>query len=205
MSQKRKAPPPDPSLLLLSPQDEDLRAEYWNLSADGYARLGSHRFGSVMIHRIVAGRMGLISNVKRRIDHENRNKLDNRRGNLRLVDNRANRVNSDIYENADGVRQARSGRWVARIMFNGIASRLGTFDTREQAESVFQASRAAGKPLSQKRLWRGYYWRKDLNKWQAYVDTNEGRKQLGIYSTESEARDARAKGEETWRHLRNKA
>lgn len=205
MSQKRKDPPPDPSLLLLSPEDEDLRSLYWNLNEDGYARLGSHRFGFVMIHRIVANRMGILSNVKMRIDHINRNKLDNRRENLRLIDSKTNRINSDYYDHASGITQVKSGKWVARIMFNGQAYNLGTFATEGQARKVFLDSRAAGKPISFKRVWKGYYWRKDLKKWQAYIDTKEGRKQLGIFDTEEEAGDARAKGEKTWAHLRKNA
>ena len=71
------------------------------------------------------------------IDHINRNKLDNRKSNLRFVTKSGNAANSKMFKNntsgAKGVVQAKSGRWVARLTLNGKNIYLGTYDTFEQA------------------------------------------------------------------------
>ena len=71
------------------------------------------------------------------IDHIDQNKLNNQRSNLRFVTKSGNAANSKLSKNnksgIKGVRQARSGRWVARLMLNGKNINLGTYDTIEEA------------------------------------------------------------------------
>ena len=66
------------------------------------------------------------------IDHINRDKLDNRKSNLRPTNKSGNAINIDrgIYT---GVRQAPSGRYQAMICVNYKSIYLGTFDTKEEA------------------------------------------------------------------------
>lgn len=71
------------------------------------------------------------------VDHEDRNKLNNQRNNLRFVTKSGNAANSKLSKNntsgVKGVRKARSGRWVACLMLNGKNIYLGTYDTIEEA------------------------------------------------------------------------
>lgn len=66
-------------------------------------------------------------------DHINRNKLDNRKINLRIVSTKVNVLNSSLIIN-NGVKATESGkRFMATVCYNGKNKRIGTFDTREEA------------------------------------------------------------------------
>lgn len=79
------------------------------------------------------------------VDHINGNSLDDRAVNLRSATKTQNAWNHKTRaKKADlpmGVRQAQSGRFVARIACNKKKIHLGTFDTTEQAERVYQQKR----------------------------------------------------------------
>ena len=66
------------------------------------------------------------------IDHINRDKLDNRKCNLRPTNKSGNAINIDrgMYT---GVHQVPSGRYQAMICVNYKSIYLGTFDTKEEA------------------------------------------------------------------------
>jgi hypothetical protein len=80
--------------LLVSVADlEDVVKHTWSITNMGYARTSTPRVngkqGYVMLHRLIAkAGKGQI------VDHINRNKLDNRRENLRVTDFLTNRLNS---------------------------------------------------------------------------------------------------------------
>lgn len=72
------------------------------------------------------------------IDHINRNTLDNRRSNLRVVTRSQNKANANQYRNNTsgfvGVYfQSRSGKWQASIPVGGHNRYLGTFKTSTEA------------------------------------------------------------------------
>jgi hypothetical protein len=77
------------------------------------------------------------------VDHENRNGLDNRKTNLRIVTNQQNCWNSDRGFNTGtskykGVRlDKRSGRWFATIRHNGRKVHLGMFKTEIEAARAY--------------------------------------------------------------------
>jgi hypothetical protein len=83
------------------------------------------------------------------IDHINRNGLDNRKANLRIVTNMQNCWNSDrgFYNGTSkykGVRlDKRSGKWYARIRHNGRYIHLGTFDTEIAAAIAYDTAAQA--------------------------------------------------------------
>lgn len=78
------------------------------------------------------------------IDHINRARADNRWSNLRLATPTLNNVNSGLSRlNTSGVKgvrmQPRDGQWVAMATVKGRAVYLGTFRTREEAATAYEA------------------------------------------------------------------
>jgi hypothetical protein len=76
------------------------------------------------------------------IDHINRNKLDNRRNNLRICTRSQNRINSKIRtDNKSGKSgvnwRTREHKWQARICKNGIRYYLGLHDRLEDAINAY--------------------------------------------------------------------
>ena len=72
------------------------------------------------------------------VDHWNRNKLDNRRVNLRITNHQMNTANSKPQGNRKykGVHKHHN-KWRALIGFNGKSIHLGLFDTPEQAAMAY--------------------------------------------------------------------
>lgn len=97
-----------------------------------------------MLHRLI---MGLGRNDHRQVDHINRNPLDNRRENLRVVSASENQFNKRLLfrNNTSGYKgvslHKKSGRYSAFIQENGKRRWLGySFKTAEDAaRAVHQA------------------------------------------------------------------
>ena len=81
-----------------------------------------------------------MKNPKKVVDHINHNKLDNRKINLRICNNKQNVRNSSSSKNNNlgvlGVGVRPSGRYRARIMVNRKEIALGTYDTLEEAKKA---------------------------------------------------------------------
>lgn len=77
------------------------------------------------------------------IDHANRNRKDNRIENLRLASDLENQQNliSATKPSAGTWMSPRSGRYAARLTYNGVKSYLGYFDTREEANAAYRAEK----------------------------------------------------------------
>ncbi len=122
--------------------DEDyyfLSGFKWSASS-GYA-MKKEKGVSMYMHRLVASRMGL--SLKKDIDHINRNKLDNRRENLRLSNHSSNGINRGIPKsNTSGFKGIQRLRhtdiWVARIMKDRKNIYIGVFDTKEEASKAYK-------------------------------------------------------------------
>lgn len=74
------------------------------------------------------------------IDHINGNGLDNRRDNLRLVDQSANQHNRHVnpkYKYFGVYKTASQRKWSAHISIRGKPTYLGTFDTEEEAYKCY--------------------------------------------------------------------
>jgi len=74
------------------------------------------------------------------VDHINQNKLDNRRGNLRICGKSENAANSRLRrDNTSGYRGIffERRRWRAGIHFKGHFVVIGRYDTREEAALAY--------------------------------------------------------------------
>ena len=129
----------DKSQLLLSPEDEDLREGKFHFHK-GYFRISFGQNIKKHIHRIVGERIGLVSNQRGgfEIDHINRNKLDNRRENLRLISRSMNANNSERIINSKGYYwHSASKKYLSRININGKKIFLGRFNSPEEARKAY--------------------------------------------------------------------
>lgn len=82
------------------------------------------------------------------VDHINRNRLDNRRCNLRLTDRGGNTRNcSRNRKNTSGYKGVygpdRSGHWVASVVYQGKAYHLGSYLTAEEAAVTYDLAAMA--------------------------------------------------------------
>jgi hypothetical protein len=117
--------------------DDDIWHEYsvmnWNIS-DGYAKTNVGNT-SVFMHRMIVN-----ANVNDIVDHINRNRLDNRRCNLRIVQPHENSHNRSKKKNATssyfGVHRNHN-KWVARFRFKGEHVYCGTFETEIEAAKAY--------------------------------------------------------------------
>jgi len=130
---------PDKSQLLLSPEDEDLRQRRFHVH-EGYARISFSQHIKKRMHVIIGERIGLVSKPGSgfQIDHINRNKLDNRRENLRLVSYSANANNSEKVINSKGYSwDSQRKQYRSAIQMNGTQIILGHFDSPEEARKAY--------------------------------------------------------------------
>lgn len=79
------------------------------------------------------------------VDHRNRDKLDNRRGNLRYATHHEQMLNRDNQRRPDGLprgayRSRSGGRYRSAITSFGRHRHLGTFDTPEQAHQAWRVA-----------------------------------------------------------------
>jgi hypothetical protein len=117
----------------------------WQYHYRGYAYsqtyLGGGRanpkYKKIWMHRLITD-----CPTDKIVDHINRDRLDNRRSNLRTCTQAQNQMNADIRcTNTSGYRGVSrlSGKWSARIRIDGVRKFLGLFDTPEEASKAYQA------------------------------------------------------------------
>ena len=116
-------------------EDVDKVAKYtWRIGPDGYAKTGEY---CMFAHHLIAGRVdGLF------VDHINRNRLDNRKANLRHVDRFHNNINKNFEtlrkdNPATGVyinKKCKSyTSYIAKIKVRNKSIYLGCFTSFEEA------------------------------------------------------------------------
>jgi hypothetical protein len=102
----------------------------------GYYAVRIHRGRKIYMHRAIFPKM--------RVDHWNRNGLDNRIANLRPCSQSMNIANAaKRYDNKSGykgVHPNRRGTWTAAIKVNYRQIHLGTFPTKETAARAYDAA-----------------------------------------------------------------
>lgn len=127
----------------VSPEDYDSFAGFrWCVDNQGYARRRVYKRVVVRMHRIVTdAQPGQI------VDHINRDKLDNRRCNLRFATRAMNVRNCKIHShNKSGVHgvhwSKQIKRWVVQIRVDGKTRHVGTFTQLEDAASARRRAEA---------------------------------------------------------------
>lgn len=122
-------------IILVDNDDFELVSNYcWYVSTKGYAYSRKNK-KHISMHRL------LMNPVKLQVDHINRNKLDNRKCNLRLVTNQQNQYNTKVpMNNKSGVKgvyyNKECNKWCAQINLNGKTKNLGLFEDIEEAKQV---------------------------------------------------------------------
>jgi hypothetical protein len=103
----------------------------WHLGSTGYALHSVSAVQKVAMHTLIMGSTG--------VDHINRNKLDNRRNNLRIAtrtQNEANKPGRAGSSKFKGVH-AKSGKWAAQIGHGGKKIHIGLFPTEITAAYAY--------------------------------------------------------------------
>jgi hypothetical protein len=112
------------------------------VASNGYLKAGVRNRSETYVHRIL---MALCKGDKRQVDHINGNKLDNRRQNLRVVNQTENNCNiavrKDSTTRVTGVRwDTQRLKWAAQIAFNKKVIPLGRFDSFDEAVAARRAA-----------------------------------------------------------------
>lgn len=124
---------------------------HWTLNFYGYAVRRTPRPSGryIPLHREI---LGLTSDDARVADHINRNKLDCRRRNLRVVTRAQNNQNRDSYRNGKsrfrGVCWDPRGHWRATAQANGRWTHIGNFASEEAAAKAASDWRREHMPFS---------------------------------------------------------
>lgn len=158
----------------------------------------------------------LIVNAPRRavVDHANRDRLDNRRCNLRLATRSQNSANIAKYAGKSiykGVARSRDGIWRSSIVHKGKRINLGAHATQAEAAHAYNLAtvRLNGEfavvneidwsenppPLRQAKPrygksgtpYRGVFWCKTHDKWRAQHTNNGIKRHLGYFGTDTAA------------------
>lgn len=120
--------------ILADVDDADKLMRYsWCVSVQGYAvaNIGTR---VVKMNRYI---LGLDECKGKIVDHINRNKLDNRKSNLRFCTLKENARNVTVAKNSKtqvlGVRKTDHGKFNVRIVADGVEHHIGNYDTIEEA------------------------------------------------------------------------
>lgn len=133
-------------IALVDDEDYEWLSQWkWHVDEDNYVKRNvttstkPRRQTRVLMHREI---LGLKSDDSREGDHENLNRLDNQRSNLRICTRSQNEFNKGPRKDCKSGYRAvnfykRTGRWVARIQVEGKRKYLGSYPTPEEAHAAY--------------------------------------------------------------------
>ena len=122
---------------LVDDADYELVSQYkWSIGSAGYAcrsYMIKRQVFNVLMHRLIMG------NPEQPVDHINRDKLDNRRENLRIATHGINRQNVAEVANLTGFRGVsfHKGKYRVLIAHNKKRHYLGRFDDPVKAAEAY--------------------------------------------------------------------
>lgn len=109
----------------------------WSIGSHGYATSGAGK-KQMLLHRLICS-----APENKTVDHINRNRLDNRKCNLRLCTTAQNSYNKAVSANTKsgfkGVCYLH-GKWQAQIMYNSKSIYLGRYDDIFQAANAYDSA-----------------------------------------------------------------
>ncbi len=152
---RRKLTATRPKDLVFSPKDEDLYSIVWYKTPQGYFKTSIYNHKTKLCkagfaHVMVITRKGLTPPKRPSkfvIDHINRDKGDNRRENLRIVNSNLNARNRDSTENAKRVTWNKGcKKWQGQYQLNGRSYYVGLFPTENEAFEKTRDHRLAKLP-----------------------------------------------------------
>ena len=137
-------------------EDGHLAGLRWHMNSQGYAAHNWPRedgtFYTLKLHRAV---LGLRQGDPLHVDHINRDRLDNRRENLRTIRSGQNAQNVPSYSGSisqyRGVTKC-GGRWRARARLNGVLHHIGYFKHEHEAGVAAARWRAEHMPFTVEEL-----------------------------------------------------
>lgn len=128
---------------IFSDKDDDLSSLRWRLDKYGYARTTINNKPEKPIvkfaHHFVCERsIGRRPDWSKRevCDHIDRNKMNNRRENLRIVSIYENSKNRDWPEDMGATFHKKTKKWQSQITYKGKSFYCGLYNTREEAVSA---------------------------------------------------------------------
>jgi hypothetical protein len=116
---------------------ERMKDHRWMIGSDGYARTNYHKNNDNLKNKKFHKNIISVSSDEY-VDHINRNRLDNRRSNLRAASHRLSALNRGLNKNnTTGVKgvyhRSDNGRWKATIFVDRKEYSLGNYATKEEA------------------------------------------------------------------------
>ena len=182
----------------------------WCLDSHGYVvstkNLGNGKYENLSLHRVIIdAKPGQI------VDHIDRDKLNNTRGNLRFATVADNTRNTGLSSrNTTGYKGVSKigDRFTANIVCDGVNNFLGTYDSPEDAAKAYniKAEELFGEyawfndvdhkgfiPAPRKKFtskYKGVSLNKATGKWRARTSVGGLEKHIGSYETEEEAAEA---------------
>lgn len=133
-------------------RDAHVARHRWRRNSSGYAVRTARGNKSIFLHRVILG-LGTVSADGLIGDHINRDRLDNRRANLRVVTVRENSQNrSGNRRSASPYRgvgwDAVNQQWIAYAQVDGVNHWLGRFVDEDEAASAARSFRVKHMPAS---------------------------------------------------------
>lgn len=141
-----------PGVILVDDEDFDnVSAFRWTLKPEGYVWRSVHGGRRhVYLHRQL---LGLTWGDKREADHKNRNRLDNRRTNLRILTQAKNRQNTPALGGLSPYRgvtyDSARAKWVAQAQMDRRHYFLGRYESESEAAEAAFAWRRKNMPYAE--------------------------------------------------------